>query len=127
MVENEFGVFHNGENAHIGLKLRNHGNDMTENFTMSLSCESPYIEITQGTHQHQNLAPNQAITLNDVFRFNIADDMDDAKITETLTGFATEIKKQMLPVGAPFARQAADEAGVDKEGVTDIVKGILRK
>jgi hypothetical protein len=85
LVENEFGVFHNGENAHIGLKLRNHGNDMTENFSMNLSCESPYIEITQGTHQHQNLAPNQSITLNDVFRFNVADDIPDmTKVTFTI-------------------------------------------
>ena len=82
LVENESGGFHNGENAHIGLKLRNYGHDMTENFSMSLSCESPYIEITQGTHQHQNLAPNQAITLSDVFRFNIADDIPDmTKVT----------------------------------------------
>ena len=85
LVENEFGVFHNGENAHIGLKLHNYGNDMAQSISMSLSCESPYIEITQGTHQYQNFAPNQTLTLDNVFRFNIADDIPDmTEVTFTI-------------------------------------------
>ena len=57
--------------------------------------------------------------------FNIADDMDETKITETMTGYAAEIKKQMLPERTPFSRKEAET--VDKDGVKDIVKGILHK
>ena len=77
LVENDYDVLHSGESAHIGLKLRNYGNDMATNVTMSLSCNSPYIEILQGTHQHQNIAPNQTVNVGDAFRFNIADDIPD--------------------------------------------------
>ena len=77
LVENDFGVFHNGENAHIGLKLHNYGNDMASNVTINLSCDSPYIEITQGTCQLQNIASDHTVTINDAFRFTIADDIPD--------------------------------------------------
>lgn len=58
--------------------------------------------------------------------FNIADDMDEAKITETLTGYAADIKKQMLPTGFHSSRNE-DGKAVSAEEATDIVKGILRK
>lgn len=58
--------------------------------------------------------------------FNISDDMDEAKITETLTGFAADIKKQMLPTGIHASRND-DGKAVSAEEATDIVKGILRK
>jgi hypothetical protein len=77
LVENDFDVLHSGENAHIGLKLHNYGSSTASNVTMTLSCNSPYIEITQGTHQHQNIASNQTVTVNNAFRFNIADDIPD--------------------------------------------------
>ena len=77
LVENEFKALHNGENAHIGLILHNYGHDLAENVSMSLSCESPYIAITQGTNHYQSIAPNQTDTLNNVFCFDIADDTPD--------------------------------------------------
>ena len=72
---NEF--LHNGENAHVGIKLHNYGNHAAENVTMNLSCESPFIEITQGTCHTQNIAPGQTHTVNNAFRFVIADDIPD--------------------------------------------------
>ena len=77
LVENEFDALHNGENAHIGLKLRNYGNNTATTVSISLSCDSPYIEITQGTNQLQNITSNQTVTINNAFRFNIADDIPD--------------------------------------------------
>ena len=77
LVENEFDVLHSGENAHIGLKLHNYGNSTAQNVSMSLSCDSPYIAITQGTYQCQNITPNQTITVGNAFRFTIADDIPD--------------------------------------------------
>lgn len=77
VVENGSGFLHNGENAAVGIKLHNYGNHAAENVTMSLSCASPFIEITQGTCQTHNMAPNQTVTLDHAFRFNIADDLPD--------------------------------------------------
>lgn len=77
LVGNDFDHHHNGENACVGLRLHNYGNHAAENVTMSLSCESPFIEITQATCQTQSIAPNQIVTLNNTFRFNIDDDISD--------------------------------------------------
>ena len=76
-VENEFNVLHSGENAHIGIELHNYGNNVAGNATMTLSCESPFVEITQGTCHYQNLAPHQTATLQNAFHFNIADNIPD--------------------------------------------------
>ena len=58
--------------------------------------------------------------------FAIPDDYDEAKITEHLTGIATNIKKQLLPADTRFAHQGNDQE-VTKEQASDIVRGILRK
>ena len=77
LIENEYNVLHNNEDAHIGLVLHNYGNDMAGNVTISLSCESPYIDITQGTLHYQNMAAQQTVTIEDAFRFHIAYDIPD--------------------------------------------------
>ena len=87
LIENDFNVLHNGENAHLGLKVHNYGNDMAENATMILSSDSPFVEITQNTCQYQNMGPNQAVTLHNAFRFNIADNTPDM----TAVGFTIRI------------------------------------
>ncbi|MGM9810967.1 MAG: hypothetical protein ACI30J_08910 [Paludibacteraceae bacterium] len=58
--------------------------------------------------------------------FNFADDMDETKITETLTGYAADIKKQMLPTSVHASRNDSGKT-VSAEEARDIVKGILRK
>ena len=77
LIENEYNVLHNGENAHFGLKLHNYGNDAAENITMYLTCESPFIEITQGTCFIENMMPHQTVIINDAFRFNIDENTPD--------------------------------------------------
>ena len=57
--------------------------------------------------------------------FHFADDMDETKISETLAGFAAEIKKQMLPTETRFAHQG--DGKVTSEEATDIAKSILRR
>ena len=77
LVENEYGVLHSGEEAHVGIMLHNYGSDTAGDVTLSLSCDSPFIEITQGTCQLHNIVPSQTLTLNNAFRFNVADDIPD--------------------------------------------------
>jgi len=71
LPENDFGMLHNGEKAHIGVVLHNYGNNTASNITMSLSSPSQYIEVTQGNCQHQSLGAHQSVTINDAFQFNI--------------------------------------------------------
>ena len=77
VAENDFGVLHNGEDAHVSLVLHNYGNNTAANISMTLSSPSPYIEVTQGSCQHQNLGAHQSGTISDAFRFNIADNTPD--------------------------------------------------
>ena len=57
--------------------------------------------------------------------FSFADDMDEAKITETLTGYATDIKAQMLPGRSQF--QAGGDTALSNEEVKGLVKDIMRR
>lgn len=70
-------LLHNGENVSAGLILHNYGNNAASNITISLSCESPFVEITQATCQTQTIAPGQTVTVNNAFHFNITDDIPD--------------------------------------------------
>lgn len=84
LIENDFNVLHNGENAHFGIKIHNYGNQTAENITMELTCESPFIEITNSSCQYSNLEPNQTITIQQAFHFNIDEntpDMSEADFT----------------------------------------------
>ena len=57
--------------------------------------------------------------------FSFADDMDEAKITETLTGYANDIKTNLLPKKG--GRAAVDTTKeVSKEEAADIAKSMIR-
>lgn len=57
--------------------------------------------------------------------FSFADDMDEAKITETLTGYANDIKTNLLPKkGGSAAVDTTKE--VSKEEAADIAKSMIR-
>ena len=134
IIENEYNVLHNNEDAHIGLKLRNYGNDMADNVTISLSCESPYIEITQGTLHYQNMASQQTVTIEDAFGFHIAYDIPDmTEVTFTIhidDGQSTQDFEIVQSIVAPvFVIQPEvtmtneDQENIvymNTEGITDI-------
>ena len=134
LVENEFDILHNGENAHLGLKLHNYGNNTATNIAMSLTCESPFVEITQGTCQYQNMGPNQAATIHDAFRFNVADntpDMTEVFFTIHINDGNGEKEYSFVPsIAAPLFVVKPDISFTDSnhqsilqintEGVTDI-------
>lgn len=82
LTGNNQNILHNGENVNIGIKLHNYGNNVAGNVTLSLSCASPFVEITQATCQTQNIGPAQTVTVNNAFRIKIADDIPD--MTEVL-------------------------------------------
>ena len=113
LIENDFNVLHNGENAHFGLKVHNYGNDLAENTTMVLTCESPFIEITKSTCQYQNMGPNQAVTLHDAFRFNIADDTPDM----TAVDFTIHIDDGNNEKEYPFVQYVAAPSFVIKPDI----------
>lgn len=134
LVENEFNTLYSGENAHLGLELHNYGNDMASNVTMNLACESPFIEITQGTCQYQQLASNQTVTISNAFRFHIADttpDMTEVAFTihiddgngEKEHHFVQSIAAPALVVKPELSFWNSDQQPIlqiGKEGMTDI-------
>ena len=134
LIENEFNVLHNGENANIGLKLHNYGNNTASNITMSLSCESEFIEITQGTCTYQSIAPHQTATIHNAFRFNIADNtpdmaeaifilhIDDGNGVKECR-FTQHIAAPSLVVGPSISFKNSSQQSIlqlNKEGITDI-------
>lgn len=134
LIENEYNVLHNGENAHFGLKLHNYGNDAAENITMYLTCESPYIEITQGTCVYENMLPNQTVIINDAFRFNIdynTPDMTEVNFTIHIDDGNTEKERVLTEnIAAPILVVKPDISFRDShrqpvlqispEGITDV-------
>lgn len=134
LVENDFDVLHSGENAHIGLKLHNYGSNAASNITMTLSCDSPYIEITQGTHQHQNIAANQTVTVSNVFYFNIAENTHDmTPVTFTVhidDGNGEKVYDIVQYIAAPlfvikpdiryYTSSQQSMLQIRREGITDI-------
>ncbi|MCR5659979.1 MAG: T9SS type A sorting domain-containing protein [Bacteroidales bacterium] len=134
IIENEYNILHNNEDAHIGLVFRNYGNDMAGNVTVSLSCESPYIEITQGSIHYQNMAAQQTVAIDDAFRFHIAYDIPDmTEVTFTINindGHSTQDFRIVRNIVAPiFVIQPevtmTNESQesilfMEKEGITDI-------
>lgn len=134
LIENEYNTLYNGEDAHFSLKLRNYGNSTASQVTMNLTCESPYISITQGNCQYQQLASNQAITLNNAFRFHIAENTPDGTSVpfcihiddgngEKTYNFVQSIAAPELVVKSEITYENSDHQSIlqiEREGITNI-------
>lgn len=141
LAENEYDMLHYGENAHVGIVLHNYGNDAATNITMSLTCPSQYIEVTQGNCQYHNLASNQSITISDAFQFEIAEnvpDMTQVTFIVTITDDSGERECYIkLPITAPSLvikpnlwftdRNQQSMLQLNKEGASDIHLQIANK
>lgn len=134
IVENNYDMLHCGENAHFGLKLHNYGNDLAETTNLQLICESPFVEIVNGSCQLQGIAPDQTITIDNAFRFNIADNTpDDTEVLFTILiddgngekekTFVQRIAAPSLVVKPGISFKSSDDQSllqINKEGITDI-------
>lgn len=75
--ENSNGLLEYNETASIDLMLYNAGVGAAENTEITLLCESPYVEITQGTAICANLLPDRHKTLHNALRIYIMHDIPD--------------------------------------------------
>jgi hypothetical protein len=61
-----------GETVNLTVTLKNVGVATATNVVMQLSETNPYITITDATETFGNLAPDQTVTINNAFTFNVA-------------------------------------------------------
>ena len=66
-----------GEYATINVTLCNAGDLTSDGGQITLLCESPYVEITQGIAQYSPVVPNAMVSLNNVFHIKIAENVPD--------------------------------------------------
>ena len=71
------GTLEYGERASIDVVLINHGVDFAENTEIQLFCESPFVEILQGTTVCSMLEHDESIILSDAFKIKVANDIPD--------------------------------------------------
>ena len=66
-----------GEYATINITLRNVGGLPSDGGQITLLCESPYVEILQGTAQYSPLVPDASVTLENAFHIKVSDIIPD--------------------------------------------------
>lgn len=71
------GILEYGEKASIDLTLYNPGVDIAENTEIHLLCDSPYIEILEGTAVCHRLEHNEQLTLQEAFKIKVKRDIPD--------------------------------------------------
>lgn len=75
--ENGNDILEYGENASIDLSLYNAGVETAESTSVTLLCESPFVEIVQGHALCPTLSPHSHFTISNAMRAKIAHDIPD--------------------------------------------------
>lgn len=93
------------ESQSLNMTFRNVGNLGANNVSAVLSCESPYITVTQGSATVGAVAPYGTASLDNAFAFTVCDDIpDQTTVTFTLTctdGSETWVSQFDITVNAP--------------------------
>ena len=76
-INNASGQADYGETFTIDLTIKNLGTISASNVEVSLSSDSPYVEILNGTATIPNIAALEHFTVGDTFRIRVADLIDD--------------------------------------------------
>ena len=66
-----------GEHANLNVTLFNVSNQASEGGQITLLCDSPYVEILQGTAQYSRINPDDSSTLENAFSIRIANTVPD--------------------------------------------------
>ena len=93
------------ESQTIDINFRNVGNLAANNVSATLSCEDPYITVTQGTATVGNVSSYGTVNLEEAFAFTVSDDVpDQTVVTFTLTctdGNETWVSRFDMTLNAP--------------------------
>ena len=66
-----------GELASIDLQLHNAGRIASQGSALQLLCDSPYVEILQGTATYPDIEPDAVFTLRNAFQIRLTNDVPD--------------------------------------------------
>jgi hypothetical protein len=99
---NNNGQIDYGETIVLGVELKNIGIHTASNSMVTLTSTSPYVNITNGTHNYGNILPDELKMIEDAFTFEVADDVPD----NTTLPFHLEIASTEDTWTAAFNRMA---------------------
>lgn len=69
-----------GEYANIDITLNNYSEIASVGGEITLHCESPYVEIVQGTTHYPQMGANETLTVANAFRIKLANDVPDQSV-----------------------------------------------
>ncbi len=75
--QNGNGQLDYGEHATFDLTVHNIGQMASGSGEITLLCESPYVNVEQGTALYTELQPNSSRTLENAFRIKVSNDIPD--------------------------------------------------
>ncbi len=75
----EDGLVNAGETVLLRVKLRNVGIEAAANVSAALSCENPYITLTQAASTYPDLAPGAEAWSNQFYGFSVSPQCPDAQ------------------------------------------------
>lgn len=71
------GLLDYGETATIGITIHNSSTVASNGGLVTLLCESPYVEMLQGSANYPRIEPNAELTLHDAFSIRLSPDVPD--------------------------------------------------
>lgn len=71
------GLMDYAESILLTLSVKNVGIQMAQNVVVTLSTESEYVNITTGSSNYGNIAPDATVTVVDAFAFDVAENIPD--------------------------------------------------
>ncbi|MBO7084067.1 MAG: T9SS type A sorting domain-containing protein [Bacteroidales bacterium] len=74
-LDNDASQLNFGEDAGFNLQLKNVGNTTAPGGSMTLTTESEYVTITDGTADFTDINSNMTLDLNEAFSFTISDEV----------------------------------------------------
>ncbi len=83
-LSNDIVQLNYGEDASLDIQLKNVGNSQAPAGTMTLTSESEYVTITNGTIDFNALGTNEIINLEEAFGFSISDEVPNKTNIEFL-------------------------------------------
>jgi hypothetical protein len=109
------------ESQTLNMTFRNVGNLVANNVTATLSCDAPYITVTQGNATVGAVDDFASVSLDEAFAFAVSDDVpDQTEVTFTLTctdGSETWVSQFEMTINAPdYGPIATQLEEVDGDG-----------
>lgn len=65
------------EEASLNITLHNVGFDNIQNINVTLTSDSPYVEINSGSTTYESINANESVTKNNAFVITVSDDVPD--------------------------------------------------